>query len=134
LEGRREQRTREEFRDELELFLPSFEAQSKSGRPLIQVKVKESPGRSSLLLYRCLRENAEDRDDLRLIEGGVEVLRDACILYGVTMVDVDELMERLKQLEEEGVEVPGEFEVEVTDQATGEVCTITVRAWKREVE
>jgi len=115
-------------------FLPSLEAQSKSGRPLMQVKVKTFPGRRPVLLYRCLRENAEDPDDLRLIERAVGVLRAACLLYDAVMVDVDELVERLKQLEEEGVEVPGEFEVEVTDQATGEVGTLAMRVWKGEVE
>jgi len=115
-------------------FLPSLEAQSKSGKPLMQVKVKTFPGRRPVLLYRCLRENAENRDDLRLIERGVEVLRAACLLYGAVMVDVDELMERLKQLGEEGVEIPVEFEVEVTDRATGEVGTLAMRVWRREVE
>jgi len=115
-------------------FLPSLEAQSKSGKPLMQVKVKTFPGRRPVLLYRCLRENAEGPDDLRMIERAVEALRAACLLYDAVMVDVDELIERLKQLGEEGVEVPGEFEVEVTDRATGEVCTLTVRGWKREVE
>jgi len=115
-------------------FLPSLEAQSKSGRPLVQVKVKTFRGRRPVLLYRCLRENAEGPDDLRLIELGVEVLRAACLLYGAVMVDVDELIERLRQLDKEGVEGPGEFEVEVTDQATGEVGTLTMRVWRGEVE
>jgi len=112
-------------------FLPSLEAQSRSGRPLMQVKVKTFRDRRPVLLYRCLRENAEGPDDLRMIERAVEALRAACLLYDAVMVDVDELMERLKQLDEEGVEVPGEFEVEVTDRATGEVGTLTMRVWRR---